>query len=329
MKNFQIKHFVSGGLITNYYCTSRCAHCLYACSSSRKKEYITGEHSAEILQKAKLLDINRLHIGGGEPLLNPDGLLGVLNEFKKFGILPEYAETNSSWYKSEKNCINTLLILKKHGLNTLLISISPFHNEFVPFYKVKSLIKACRIAGMQVFPWIMDFFSEIDKMEDKKTHTLQEYCQIYGDDYMKTIPSRYWVTMRGRAISAYESYLPKYTIEQIFKSNDSCCHELSDTTHFHLDLYGNYIPGLCAGLAININDLGAPLDPMKYPFLHLLATEGIHSLYHEAARNYAFIPKNNYISKCDLCQHIRQYLIIEKNIDSADLKPVSFYTQLI
>ncbi len=44
----------------------------------------------------------------------------------------EYVETNSSWFKDEHSAVALLRKLMEYGLRTLLISMSPFHNEY-PF----------------------------------------------------------------------------------------------------------------------------------------------------------------------------------------------------
>ena len=41
MTELNIRRLRSGGIITNYFCTSRCGHCLYNCSPQWEKEYIT------------------------------------------------------------------------------------------------------------------------------------------------------------------------------------------------------------------------------------------------------------------------------------------------
>ena len=40
MANFTINRLISGGLITNYFCTSRCRHCLYNAGPHWDKNYI-------------------------------------------------------------------------------------------------------------------------------------------------------------------------------------------------------------------------------------------------------------------------------------------------
>ncbi len=81
-----IKHLISGGIITNYYCTSKCRHYLYACSPFQEKQYI-NEHTAEkLILKIKKLSCRSLHIGGGEPLLNIKALIPILDIFQKTNI---------------------------------------------------------------------------------------------------------------------------------------------------------------------------------------------------------------------------------------------------
>ena len=156
-KDFIINHLDSGGIITNYYCTSACGHCLYGCSPRWEKDYICRETLTEILHKIRRLGCHSVHIGGGEPFLNLDGLKMVLEEARSARVNIEYVETNSSWFKVRETAIEILSSLRKRGLSTLLISMSPFHNEHIPFFKVKGVIEACKEANISIFPLVIPF----------------------------------------------------------------------------------------------------------------------------------------------------------------------------
>jgi len=132
MVELNIRRLISGGIITNYFCTSSCGHCLYNCSPQWKKEYITPETSEKNLQAVRSLGCRSVHIGGGEPLLRPDGLAAVLKIANALGVAVEYVETNSSWFKDSRSAEAFLKDLRTQGLETLLVSISPFHNEHIP-----------------------------------------------------------------------------------------------------------------------------------------------------------------------------------------------------
>lgn len=327
-KVLHTKHLASGGLITNYYCTSQCAHCLYACSPRWEKRYIDAATTRRNLEKIKGLGCHAIHIGGGEPLLNPHGLKTVLEIARELQVRIDYVETNSSWFTDGDAAAALLQELKKVGLTTLLVSISPFHNEYIPFHKVKGVIAACGRTGITPFPWISAFYREIDSLDDRVPHRLTEYQERFGDDYLENIPARYWVHLGGRAVPTFQKVLAHQDYQTILAVNRRGCSELQDVSHFHLDLFGNYIPGLCSGLAVGRDDLGKPLDPDQYPILSILHASGINGLWELAMDRYAFQPSPTYLSKCHLCLDIRRHRVMAPGVASQELQPRAFYENL-
>ncbi len=327
-QEFGIKRLVSGGLIINYYCTSRCKHCLYACSPGWDKKYIDSATAEKNLRKIRSMGCFSVHVGGGEPFLNREGLEQVLEIATKTEVQVEYVETNSSWFKNHDSAVRVLSSLRERGLTTLLISISPFHNEFIPFWKVKGVIKACQSIGIRVFPWIPEFYQEIDALGDKTTHKLSEYEELYGPGYLKSLPSRYWIHFGGRAVKTFAGVLETKTFIEILSTSGAGCTELLEVNHFHLDLFGNYIPGLCSGLSIRREDLSVSISPQTYPFLYELLSRGIKGLYEMVRSDYDFKPSARYLCKCHLCLDIRRFLVLGKGINSPDLQPIQFYENL-
>ena len=108
----QSPDWYESGLITNYFCTSQCKHCLYASSPHWKKDYITKEILHSNLEKVKSMGCVSLHIGGGEPFLNLDALKQSLEIFKELQTQVEYVETNSSWFKNKETAHKILYSLK-------------------------------------------------------------------------------------------------------------------------------------------------------------------------------------------------------------------------
>ncbi len=203
--------------------------------------------------------------------------------------------------------------------------MSPFHNEHIPFDRVKGVMEACKETGINIFPWISEFYPEIDAFDDSTTHTLSEYEEKYGENYLSRIPSRYWIHFGGRALKTFAEVYGTKNYRDIISANREGCRELLDVSHFHLDLYGYYIPGLCSGLAIRCDDLGSNLSAEDYPFLTALYGEGIAGLFGIATTKYGFKPSRDYLSKCDLCFEIRRYLVIEKDLESKELQPRGIY----
>jgi hypothetical protein len=295
---------------------------LYRCSPKWPKDYITPEQARTNFETVLRLGCRGVHIGGGEPLLRPEALADVLDVAHEAGVHVEYVETNSSWFKTHDDACAILAQLARKGLHTLLVSISPFHNEYIPFYKVKGVIKACQQMGVSVFPWISDFLSDLGAFDDQLPHALEEYEEHFGEHYCHSLPRRYWISSGGRALDTFGRYAQKRPTPDIVAANPRGCSELSEVSHFHIDLYGNYVPGLCAGLAIGADDLRTPLSQETYPILSRLYADGIGAFFEYAVQRYGFIPnENGYALKCDLCYDIRHFLVLEKQVKSLELQP--------
>lgn len=326
-KTLNISHLSSGGLITNYYCSSACKHCLYRCSPHWPKTFISPAVTRQNFQTALALGCTSMHIGGGEPLLNPDGVVSVLQTAQEVGMGIEYVETNSSWYRDHEQACGLLGHLRNAGLSTLLVSISPLHNEYIPFGKVKGVTQACQQSGISVFPWISDFATDLEMFDENQRHSLQEYQDRFGPDYIRNIPRCYWISMGGRALETFGPFAIGKTIPGLIQESQHGCSELNEVNHFHLDLFGNYIPGLCAGLSVQASDLGYELDPEEYPIITSLYSGGIGNLLDYAAGTFNVHPsKETYRLKCELCLEIRKHLVLEKNIRSKELQPIEHYT---
>ena len=326
MRKMRIGRLISGGLITNYYCTSRCRHCLYNCSPQWPKDFIDAQTALHALTLMRDKGCRAIHIGGGEPLLRPRRLAAVLDSAVQARVVVEYVETNCSWYKDVGSARDILSGLKNRGLSTLLVSISPFHNEAIPFNKTKGVMEACQQAGIGVFPWSADFLQDISVFESNRPHGLEEYQARFGNRYLQSVLDRYWIHMGGRALELFRPIVTLQSAEHIWQTNPGgCAKELSDTTHFHMDLFGHYIPGLCAGLAIRAEDLNQPLNPNDYPILTGLYHTGIRGLT-KMAQGKGFEPqKDGYVNKCDLCTEIRGFLFENGDGGQNELKPEGFY----
>ncbi len=113
-------------------------------------------------------------------------------------------------------------------------------------------------------------------------------------------------------------------LEQLPGIKDGCS-ELEDTSHFHMDLFGNYIPGLCSGLSIKAEDLGQALDKDKYPVLSMLYSKGVNALLEFAKDRFNFKEEEKYLNKCHLCLEIRRFLTANGMQESIELQPKQFY----
>lgn len=314
------------GFITNYVCTAKCRHCMYCSSPKINDEYkfINKESALRICAMLSKCGITSMHIGGGEPFMNFNALCDLLTAFKKYGINVDYIETNAYWCNenNQAEVIKKLNILRKYNVDTVMVSVDPFHIEYVPLYKPLLLIKLLRSEGFGYFIWQNQFLDMLYSLDHKRCYNRDELEQIYGANYIKDTVRSYGMGINGRALSIAREIYPTKEVQEILSSTP--CTDMLTAQHCHIDLYGNYIPAGCPGISVELQDyITNNLTEDKYPIVERMRKKGIKALYHYAVDN-GFIPSpNGYISKCDLCYHIRAYLVNVKS--SSDIAPKCFY----
>jgi organic radical activating enzyme len=187
----------------------------------------------EIIGFLKSKGLDSIHIGGGEPFLDIDGLYDVLRVAQSENMHIVYLETNSSWYKNHDQAVSIIKHLQKLGLDTLLLSVDPFHNEFIDFDKVKGVMRACDETDMGTFLWQRKYHKYIDDMGSGK-HTLSEYNKKYGDVFIENVVMSYGMSANGRAINLLSKFIEKRSLSDVLSDS---CPELAVADDFHIDLY--------------------------------------------------------------------------------------------
>ncbi|MDR2102424.1 MAG: radical SAM protein [Treponema sp.] len=294
-----------GGIMVNYACTAACRHCLYACSPSRTGGYISAEKTRTVCGLLRRGGCASVHIGGGEPFLDFDGLVMVIRELNKAGIGLEYVETNAYWSGS-RDAAEKVKILMKEGVDALCISLDPFHAEYVPYGAPLRLARLCNELGMGYFLWKEQFLKSLSRLEPEKAHSRTEMEQQISPAYIRAAADAYGIRLGGRAVNIEGEYRPALPLDNILDKTP--CHKLLSTGHFHVDLEGFFIPPGCTGIKVPLEEVAGGLPEKKYPVLEALYREGIGGLL-ELARPYGFSPESRgYPSKCNLCFHIRRFL---------------------
>lgn len=96
---------VSVNVLLSYKCSGECRHCMYACSSRWKADWISESDLEKILSQLSIsiqpspfgadrVSLNYgLHFTGGEPFLNFDLLLRAVEMAHEYGIPSVFVET--------------------------------------------------------------------------------------------------------------------------------------------------------------------------------------------------------------------------------------------
>lgn len=326
---------ISAGLLLSYKCNSRCRHCLYACSPQWKADWLSVADAEDILgqlapkmQAASGINagigVNQgLHFTGGEPFLNFSLLVEVVAVAHWLGIRSTFVETNCYWCTDDQTTLDKLSQLKQAGLKGMLISANPFVLEHVPFERT---LRAVQIGG-QVFPrgvmvYQPFFYQQFCDLGLHGTLSLEEYLRKAPDglQHAELLPG-------GRVSYALAPLFRTYPAECF--SDTSCQRELIRDWHVHVDNYGNYVPGYCAGLALgDVHDLRTMceegLDLDARPVLSALLTS--MAALRRLAKANGYVEKEGYVSKCHLCIDIRRHLAHVGSF--VELKPLEFYDRL-
>jgi len=324
-----ISRLSSGGIIANYRCPAACGHCLYGCSSVAQPGYIDEATAARLCGQLRRLGCRGLHIGGGEPFLNIEGLIGLIQIIRKSGIALEYIETNAAWITDDDARNRHILAdVTDAGGECVMVSADPFHVEFIPFWKPRKLIRLLREMGISYFVWQERYLPLLERLDPDKTYDSQALNKIFGYDVqhrcaVEGFDLEYGMRFHGRALNL----LRKYGEKKLIAPPSRPCAELSNTSHFHVDYLGRYIPPGCTGMGILLEDLGKELDPASYPVLSRLFAHGLGGLL-RYTQELGYKPDpDGYVSKCELCFEVRKHLVAVDSQRHSDLTPVSFYRQ--
>ncbi|MBN2498437.1 MAG: radical SAM protein [Deltaproteobacteria bacterium] len=321
---FEIGPLLGGGVVLGYRCSSRCRHCLYGCGPHRKDGQPSPEELDRLLDDlARLAPRARYHIGGGEPFLDRGLLHMAVEGMRARGLLLEYVETNAAWVDGRAQAEEILSELAAVGLACILVSLSPFHAEFVPYARTSDLIRAAeRVLPGGAFVWIPGFAPDLEGQPQDRPLDLERLLEERGDRYARGLAVRYGLVAAGRAGRFLARHGQRFGWRELV-GRAPCRERLADTRHFHVDGQGWYVPGLCAGLVLPWSELAGPIDLARYPVIDCLLQSGLAGLV-ERACGSGFEPlADGYSSPCDLCTHVRVFFFQRE--PSPDLGPPGFY----
>lgn len=316
---------VYSGVITNYNCTAECEHCMFASSPSCAKEYITEEKAYEIARLLGKAGTSSVHIGGGEPFINFDALCTLVTALNDNGVGVDYIETNAFWCRDEERAREKLKKLKSLGVTTVMVSVDPFHIEYVPLELPLKLCGLLAEMGFEYFIWQQKFLKRLSVLDITVTHSKSELMEALGDDYIVQTAMEYGLGINGRALSFADKIYPRRSFECF--ATDEECPSLSHPHHCHIDLYGKAIPSRCTGICAEAADyLETDIPKEKYPVFAALLESGTKGLY-EYAKSKGFVPAGNgYPTRCAFCYDMRRYLY--ENCPSEDICDKNFYDSM-
>ena len=278
----------------------------------------------QICGNLRRLGCRTVHIGGGEPFLNPEGLMDLLKVLVGNGLQIDYIETNAAWISDNDDRTRKILSgVVNAGGECMMVSADPFHVEFIPFWKTERLIRLLRETGISYFVWQERYLPLLRRLDPERTYSGEDLQNVFGYDVIGRCAIEYGMGFNGRALNLLRKYGKRKPTAALLQP----CPELCSTGHFHTDFLGYYVPPGCTGIGMLMEDVGRKFDHEKYPVLAKLTQGGVRALL-EYSMDFGYIPDpKGYVSKCELCFSIRKHIISRARQASRDLSPACFYRQ--
>ncbi len=322
------------GLLLTYWCNSRCAICYLSCGPDRGGR-LELDHALRLWRGLDQLATNhgktmRIHLAGGEPFGDWGRLVSIIRAARDAGLTPlEKVETNAHWAASAGLTRARLELLDALGMEKLIVSTDVYHQEFVPFERVRLCVETARQVlgrGRVLVRW-WDFYNAGGTSTDP-ANTPADRELLY-----RAALERHRDRLAGRAAQQLAHLLPCQPPEAYADQN--CVNEVLHSRHVHIDPYGNIFPGTCGGIILcrlAPTDLHEIADLWKNfatnwranPVVDAVVTGGSYELY-QRVRTLGYEPlPGGYANKCHLCAHLRQFLV-QRNLWPAHVGPPECY----
>ena len=314
------------GIMLSYSCPAECATC-YVNSSPQRRGLLRPDDLRNILLELKKLGCSgrHLHFAGGEPFLAYEHLLECLNIAQQEGMLPiQKLETNCFWCTNDATTRQCFAEVKSFGINQLLISCDPFHQQYIPIENVRRACTiACEVFGSHAVlvreQCFLDTPVDINTLPDNKR-------AVAIGEVLRALPTRFV----GRAARQLTQFVTRYPKEKF--AGDHCAQPLLRSKKAHVDPHGNMYPFCCAGIRIG-NMRNKPLSHIYkhfntdlHPMFKALAERGPVFLVQEAIKHGFKEPAQGYASKCHVCYEIRCFFW-EHGLYRDEVGPAEVYAE--
>lgn len=169
----EIRFLKNIGLLMTYKCQVQCPHCIIQAGPHRTEEMSLENAYDWIRQIATYRHgfIKVLSLTGGEPFFNIQRLK-LMSDFAKEQGLYVSAVTNGYWASTQEKAIRILKSLP--SLMMLQISTDKYHQQSIPFERVRNAMLACDACGL---PYTISICTENENDPDylKTIKTVSEF----------------------------------------------------------------------------------------------------------------------------------------------------------
>jgi MoaA/NifB/PqqE/SkfB family radical SAM enzyme len=288
-------------------CSGKCKHCSWG-ELPDKSENINADAAVYAVKKlSERYKIESLMTFGGEPLLFADSVCKIHSVARDCGIPRRDIITNGFFTKDEHKIYEVAKNICASGVNSVLLSVDAFHQEFIPFEAVETFAEALishGIPSLQVHPaWVVN--EENENMYNTETRRLLNIFTRKG------IPATRGnnIFPSGNAAKHLTEYYPPPKEVDLsapcgsmpYTSRIDDVSSLGINPNGDVNLCSITIGNIYSADILNIVDT---YDPYGNPLWHSVLNGGVTELLRYAHSHGVTVDINDCVSTCDACRKI-------------------------
>jgi len=187
-----------GDLLLTTVCPVECDFCVYSCSLDG--EWMPEETIERVAKEYTKNDVG-IRISGGEPLYNLGKFEKCLKIVLKYQRPEEILVISSGFFGLDTKKTNSILLLfKKYGLDTLVLSVDRFHEKRVPLKAIENILKKAKLKII------------LRLTTDEKSYMLMDYIADHAVKYKAAVEVHH----------NYGDYGKAELLDKSLRSNEEC-----------------------------------------------------------------------------------------------------------
>jgi hypothetical protein len=175
---------VNLGIILTARCNASCTHCSKSYGPRRRESLEKDQIYRLINEAAEIEDGSPLviELTGGEPFLDFELLVDVTARARSLGAEVSCV-TNAYWARSLEKATSMLARLRFAGLGYLSVSVSRFHQQFVPLDRVRIALESAVALGI-----VTELKGAVTSRDVEPGGALHEWKQFLDADKINIFP---------------------------------------------------------------------------------------------------------------------------------------------
>jgi len=137
------------GIVMTARCNATCAHCSKDYGPHRT-EHLCKDEIFRLMNEAAAIQDGQpfaIDLTGGEPFLEFDLLVDIISHGVRLGAAVGCV-TNAFWARDDAVARTKLTMVRDAGLSLLSVSVSRFHQSFVPLHRARRALTIASMLGM-------------------------------------------------------------------------------------------------------------------------------------------------------------------------------------